>query len=96
MPIFKLNITIPVVVEADNEAHARRVAEREKREIFNDAYGDGIKYSAPEQVRHYTQLPEAWDAMCFPYGGARQLEVDRIGPILQREAVSPYESFGGV
>lgn len=82
--LFKLTIEIPVVVLADDVTHVRGIAADEFREIASEAVADGVRYADVQQIQHVGQLPAGWDAQCFPYGGPRDTDDDRIAGILKQ------------
>jgi hypothetical protein len=96
MPLFKLKISIDVVVEADDVEHAREVAETEYRDVVNDTRASEAGWSKAERVLSIYDLPPKWDGQCFPYGGAKFTDDDRIAGLLFREQLRVYTNFGGV
>jgi hypothetical protein len=86
MKPYALTISLTAVVMADNEQHARVVAEHEKREIFGDALGDQIKYSAATAMTSEADLAKVgWDGQCLPYGGDGSTRLSHIIANLQPE-----------
>ncbi|WP_027798295.1 hypothetical protein [Paraburkholderia dilworthii] len=70
MKPYAITMSVTAVVMAENEQHARIVAERDKREIFGDVYGDQIKYSPATEMTCEADLEKVgWDDLCIPYGG---------------------------
>jgi hypothetical protein len=86
MKPYALTISLTTVVMADNEHHARLVAEHEKREIFGDAYGNQITYSPATQMTCETDLNKVgWDGLCLPYGGDGNTRLKDILATLEAE-----------
>jgi hypothetical protein len=79
MKPYAITISVVAVVLADDESHARVVAEKEKREIFSDAYGSVLQFSAATEMTSEEDLKRIdWDGQCFPYGGSRDKRLSEI------------------
>jgi hypothetical protein len=86
MKPYALTISITTIVMADNEQHARFVAEHEKGEIFGDAYGDQIKYSPATEMTCEADLSKVnWDGFCLPYGGDGNTRLNDILASIEAE-----------
>lgn len=90
MKLFKMIVSIPIIVLAEDEEDARDVAIGEYHEIVGDAHGPMIQYSDAEHVTHVAQLPDSWSKESFPYGGPRDHDDQRIGGILHREQLAEH------
>lgn len=70
MKPYAITLSVVAVVMADDESHARQVADREKREILGDAYGKVLQFSNAVEIKSVADLaPIHWDGLCLPYGG---------------------------
>ena len=67
MKPYMIEITTYGVVMADDEAHARQVADSYKREIFGDDWNPRIEVDGA--VVKVEDLAHGWDGECIPYGG---------------------------
>lgn len=67
MGLYRVELTVVAVIEADDEIDAITAAEDDKREIFGDANDPEI--SVCGEVTKLADLTDGWDGDCIPYGG---------------------------
>ena len=67
MGLYRVELTVVAVVEADDEIDAITAAEDDKREIFGDS--DGLEITVWGEVTKLEDLTDGWDGNCIPYGG---------------------------
>lgn len=77
MPIYEVEISVTLVVEADNELAARRVANQNVDDAV--AYGCGYTEVAGE-VTAIDQLPCGWSDEDIPFGGSNTRLKDLLPP----------------
>ena len=66
MPLFKVELSQIVVIEADDEDDAYGQTLYCRSEIIGDSDPD---IYVDCEIRAMSQLPTGWDDMCLPYGG---------------------------
>lgn len=84
MPLYSvdINLSIPVVIEAEDTDHAWEIAQADLREILSDTpLSSLISADVRGEITKTSQLPDDWDERCVPYGGDGNT---RIGEILRR------------
>lgn len=64
---YMVEITTYGVVMAEDEAHARQVADSYKHEILGDDWNPRIEVDGT--VVNVDDLSHGWDGECIPYGG---------------------------
>jgi hypothetical protein len=67
MKPYMVEIRTYGVVMAEDESHARSVANNYKRDIFNDDWNPSIDVDG--EVVSVGELGHGWDGECLPYGG---------------------------
>jgi predicted oxidoreductase (fatty acid repression mutant protein) len=79
MKPYAITLSVVAVVMADDESHARQVAENERREIFGDAYGKVLQFSDATEVKTLAELTRVhYDGVCLPYGGDGETRLQDI------------------
>lgn len=74
MPLFTVEVSQTVVVEADDEHHAYEIALIFKNNIMEDL-PDVIVYG---QINKEEDLPLYWNDNCLPYGGDGKTKIKHI------------------
>lgn len=93
MKPYLIEITTHAVVMAEDEDHARSVADSYKREAFGDDPNPRIEVEC--EVAKLQDLEHGWDGECIPYGGdgnTRLAELLPPNPELSCRRFSPVSS----
>ena len=79
MPIYKIEMTVETVIEADSIEDAIDYAMTNHREVMEDWEPEvGIT----SEVTTQRELPAGWDGDCFAYGEAPAVEGRRLRDLL--------------
>ena len=79
MPIFKLEMTVETVVEADSMEDAIDYAMSNQREVMDECEPE-VRLTM--EVTSLRGLPAGWDGDCFPYGEAPSVDRHRLRDLL--------------
>ena len=79
MPIYKLEMSIETVVEADSMEDAIDYAMSNRREVMEDWEPE---VGLTMEVTSLRGLPAGWDGDCFAYGEAPAVEGHRLRDLL--------------
>ena len=76
MPLYKVEISTYVVVEAEDEQRAEELAldALKSREIDESEFDA----STVNEIRCISELPDEWDEKCLPYGHMVDSTIGRI------------------
>lgn len=81
MKPYMVEIRTYGVVMAEDESHARSVADDYKRDIFNDDWNPSIDVDG--EVVSVEKLGHGWDGECIPYGGDGNTRLNALVPNAQ-------------
>jgi hypothetical protein len=62
MPIFKVELELTMIVEADSAELAEAIA-------LKEAKNEELSFIACCNITHLSELSGGWDGSCLPYGG---------------------------
>lgn len=72
MPLYtvRIEIDLPIVVQAEDEDHAWDIAKEDLRDVFMDVdMKREARLYVAKHIKSAGDLPEKWDDRCIPYGG---------------------------
>ncbi|AZG14968.1 hypothetical protein [Cupriavidus pauculus] len=95
MKLFTVELTVTAVVMADDERHARIVADARKYDIQSDSLDD---FDVIGELKSLDRLPEGWDADCIPYGGDGETRLKDLlpetEPVRDTRTIDMFEEAG--
>ena len=75
MPLYEIELSQTVVVEADDSVHAVQVAmESAAPELDRQEY----EYGVATEIKNSDSLPPTWDDECLPFGGNGDMRIKEL------------------